>query len=43
MNSHINRWKKNHNAVQKVIDELPPITDDTEELDLTNNRSVTVS
>ena len=43
MNSHINRWKIKYDAVQKVIDELPPITDDTEELDLTNNRSRTVS
>ena len=43
INSYINRWKLKYPAVQKVIDALPEVKDNSEELELTNNHSVTRS
>ena len=43
MNTHVNRWKLEYKAVQKVIDGLPEVKDTTEEFELTNNLSVTRS
>ena len=31
MNTHVNRWKTNYAAVQRVIDALPPSADQTAE------------
>jgi hypothetical protein len=41
MNTHINRWKSNHEAVQKLIDELPDAKDATDEVDQTKERGST--
>ena len=43
MNTHVNRWKLEYKAVQKVIDGLPEVKDTTEELDPANKQSITRS
>ena len=43
MNTHVNRWKLEYKAVQKVIDGLPEVKDNTEELDPANKQSITRS
>ena len=43
INSYVNRWKLNYQAVQKVIDGLPEVKDTTEELDPANRQSMTRS
>ena len=43
INSYINRWKLKYPAVQKVIDALPEVKDNSEELEIANNHSVTHS
>ena len=43
INSYINRWKKDYEAVQKVIDKLPEVKDNSEDPELADNRSITRS
>ena len=43
MNTHIARWKKQYDAVQKVIDALPESRDHTDEKQAEDKRSKTVS
>ena len=43
MNTYISRWKKNFDAVQKVIDKLPESPDQTAELAANENNDVTDS
>ena len=43
MNTHILRWKKDYQAVQKVIDELPEAKDATTEGDRAKDSDPTES
>ena len=43
MNTHIARWKKNFDAVQKAIDELPASPEQTAELAANENNDITDS
>ena len=43
MNTYVQRWKLNYQAVQKVIDELPEAKEITTEVDPTKDPDPTVS
>ena len=43
MNTHIARWKKQTDAVQKVIDSIPKSEDHTDDMQAEDKRSKTVS
>ena len=43
MNTHIARWKKQYDAVQKVIDALPESRDHTAEVQVDDKKSRTLS
>ena len=43
MNTHIGRWKKQLDAVQKVIDSLPPTEDNTANMQADDYKSKTLS
>ena len=43
MNTHIGRWKKQYEAVQKVIDGLPESPEQTAELWAEGNNDKTIS
>ena len=43
MNTHVARWKKQYEAVQKVIDGLPESRDPTTEAQAGDKKSLTIS
>ena len=43
MNTHVARWKKQYEAVQKVIDGLPESRDPTAEAQAGDKKSLTIS
>ena len=43
MNTHVARWKKQFEAVQKVIDDLPDSRDHTSEMQVGDKKSLTLS
>ena len=43
MNTHVARWKKNFESVQKVIDALPESRDHTSEMHASDKKSLTLS
>ena len=43
MNTHVARWKKQFEAVQKVIDALPDSRDHTSEMQVGDKKSLTLS
>ena len=43
MNTHIGRWKKQHDVVQRVIDAIPESHDHTAEMQADEKRSRTLS
>ena len=43
MNTHVAKWKKNHEKVQKAIDALPKSRDHTSEMQTGDKKSQTLS
>jgi len=43
MNTHVNRWSKQYEAVQKVIDALPESRDHTAEMQAGDKKDLTLS